>query len=720
MTGPMNGAEILTSYTLFRGVMPTTKTERADVPWSELVERIENAPTFPSKAECPLISMAEYGDALSANGCIRHAANVRRIFGWEADYDGGLVTPEEAAALFEAARIECTIYTTPSHTASLPRWRAVGPTSDPDLPEKRAEYVGRANRILGGILTRESFTLSQSFYIGRVEGAPYKTITVHGRPIDLATEFEPLYFAGNGSAGAPATDPTTDADLRTAFARGEDRYQAMLKLSSRWAARGMDRDDIAEALYALLEESPRGATNGDGVDLRSRVSGMAESAWRKFGETRAPAAPSPPDREQQERDKQAPRPEAPLSLIAFALEDILKPIRQETYLLPGMVPTDAYTLIAGALSSYKTMLLINLLVWRATGYDLLGLDTEGRGCDMGPCVLVSYEDTDWRIYARLQRILQHGHESVGQAHGRLAANEFLERAAKNLRRLPLTGKFGQSLVYRYEGAIHPNHAFLDNLLNAVRAYTEGDVLLGLDPLRLAIVGSQNDDDGADVVVHVLNMIAGELPGSGLAVCSHTTKAGAQEPAAGYTGAAYATSGSALYSQHARSNFLMTRLKSDEIRRLFDPADVSPADADRQVVAKLTHGRLSHGLETAELYVRMHASGVLAPVQPQGARTAVDTINRALPLVADAITRLVGTGIPVSAKVLEADTTLTAAIGGRDAARSAVRLLAEAGYVEFSGTTTDRRGALTDTGREYLARIAPLSRESPRESSENAK
>lgn len=393
-------------------------------------------------------------------------------------------------------------------------------------------------------------------------------------------------------------------------------------------------------------------------------------------------------------------PITPLALTAMTVDDILQPIRQETYLLPGMVPTHAYTLIAGALSSYKTTLLHNMLVWRATGYDLLGLDPDGRGCDPGPCVLASYEDTDWRIFARLQRVLQTGHDTIKRVHGRHAAGEFLERAAKHIRRIPLTGQIGMSLVYRREGAIVPNTEFIDALLASIRGFTSDGVLLGLDPLRLAIAGSQNDDDGADVVVHILNMIA-EQTNSGIAVCSHTTKAGATEPGAGYAGAAYATSGSALYSQHARSNFLMTRIKPDEIHKMFDPADVPPVDADRQCVAKLTHGRLSHGAEAGDLYFRMQ-DGVLVPVKPQGTRTAADTINRALPLVSDAIDRLVKDGTKVSATTLTMDSKLKEAFRAEREIRRVLSVLEGEGHIEFRGTTKDRDGRLTEKARMHLA------------------
>lgn len=278
---------VLITYTIFPDVTPQTKVERTDVEWGQLVENIRKAPTYLNKSACPLISLAEYGDRRTERGCLRHAANVLRVYGVEFDYDGEKMPIEEAAAILQGASIQSVLYTSPSHTPARPRWRALFPLSEPTMPEKRAEYVGRANRLLGGIASRESFTLSQSFYLGRVRGSEYVVVDTTGRNVDLASDLEPQYFVGATSDGESLRDATTDEQLRSAFIRGEDRYNAMLKLSSRWAARGMPQDDIEAALNELLNKIAN-AKNGDGIDLHSRVRPLAKSAVRKFGDTRAP------------------------------------------------------------------------------------------------------------------------------------------------------------------------------------------------------------------------------------------------------------------------------------------------------------------------------------------------------------------------------------------------------------------------------------------------
>jgi P4 family phage/plasmid primase-like protien len=271
------------SYTLFPDLGAKTKTDRQNVPWQDMVDIVRNAPTYLNKRNCPLVSLCQYGTVLSGKDSLRHAENVISAYGAELDYDGEIVQPTEAARTLQAADIEALIYTSPSHTPERPRFRILFPFSAGLPPERRADCLARANRVLGGIAARESFTLSQSYYIGRVGGTEYIVLETHGRTLDLVTNIEPLYFGGGTNEAASRFDTTTDEELRDEFARGENRYQAMLTLSMRWAARGMTADDIAAVLIALLGTN---AKNADGIDLRTRIEGIAGSAVRKFGETR--------------------------------------------------------------------------------------------------------------------------------------------------------------------------------------------------------------------------------------------------------------------------------------------------------------------------------------------------------------------------------------------------------------------------------------------------
>jgi len=314
-----------------------------------------------------------------------------------------------------------------------------------------------------------------------------------------------------------------------------------------------------------------------------------------------------------------------IELLALDRDRLLAPIPPERYMLPGLIPAEAYTLIAGALSTYKTTLLVSMIVWRATGFDPLDMSVEP--VKPGPAILVFYEDNDLRTEYRFARVIQECHRRILGVDGKKAAEAFVDLAVKNVRRVALTGQEGATLVHRLEGRVVRNEAVVEAILAEANAFAPRGVLLGIDPLRLAITGlSQNEDDGADVVVHTLNYMAGQLPDGGVVVTSHTNKAEAKEPGEGYESAAYATSGSALYSQHARSNFRIGRLSAKECADKFDSLQLSPEEARRQPVARLTHARLSHGPESGAMYMRMTNAGVLVPVQPRGERSVAEHIE----------------------------------------------------------------------------------------------
>ena len=397
--------DAIISYTIFADLFPKEKTERFDVPWSEFVGNVRNAATYIDKAHCPLISLCEYGDELSPSDkhpILRHADNVRRAFGCEFDYDGGQMGIDQAAELLSAANIRAVLYTSASHKSDRPRWRALLPFSEAALPEKRAEYVARANRILGGIASRESFALSQSFYIGRVAHAQYEVRETTGRCIDLAADIDPLYGSTHADNGTATRDETTDAQLRAAFDRGTDRYDAMMKLSARWASRGMPADDIESSLMAMLGTQ---SLNADGVDLRSRCKPLAESAVRKFGETRDKGkalltTPEPP------KDP-APTlpPRAPLEWMDLKGRE--PPARQ--WIVPHWIPASHLTLLAGRGGVGKTLLAQHLGAAIATGRDYLEPIAKRRVL-MWACE--DDHDELWRRQLLINRLLQLEPESL--------------------------------------------------------------------------------------------------------------------------------------------------------------------------------------------------------------------------------------------------------------------------------------------------------------------
>jgi hypothetical protein len=281
----------LISFTLFRQLDALDQDVYTDRSWPAFAAslvNVERLAPHPHKQALPLFSGCLFGWQRTEKGSLRHAANVLRVCAVEGDYDGGRVTLDEARALLDAAGIEALLYTTPSHRADAPRWRVIAPLSEPALPAQREVYVARLNRALHGVLARESFTLSQSFYVGRVQGAPYQAAHIVGyRCIDEAADIEPLLcqLGANGEQTALDLVALSDDELRALFVRAEHRHHAMLTLSGRWASAGRTFSDIHHELLQLLDSSPdRDSEHWQA--RRKEVPSIARSAIEKCSDVR--------------------------------------------------------------------------------------------------------------------------------------------------------------------------------------------------------------------------------------------------------------------------------------------------------------------------------------------------------------------------------------------------------------------------------------------------
>jgi hypothetical protein len=338
--------------------------------------------------------------------------------------------------------------------------------------------------------------------------------------------------------------------------------------------------------------------------------------------------------------------------------------------------------------------LCYLLLWKATGFDVLDLDPDGQGVTPGRAVMVSYEESQTRLDRKIRRVTQHCHARILATHGSAAAEEFLRAAALNLAGWSLHGKTGCGITRRDGRGVAPNEPFLEHLTRQLREWAPDGLTMGLDPLRLAVVGSQNDDDGADTAVHTLNRIACCLPSSGLIVVSHATKADAKAPPGGTAAAIYATAGSGLFSQHARSNFSLQRLDEAAIRSTFKAGEVTDAEATDGLVTQLTHGRDSHGTARRQVYLAMRA-GALERVRPtEGGTVRSDMLTQA-PHIFAALDRLHEQGLRGSGEALAKDPQLKVP---RAELRSVVTLLTENGFLEQTGKTKDRDLIVTEKGR----------------------
>jgi P4 family phage/plasmid primase-like protien len=240
--------------------------------------------TATSKELLPFFKLGKFGKAKSDNGCLRTNANLTTITGLEADYDAGKMTPQEARDKLANAGVAALVYTTPSHTPKKPRWRVFCPFSGPLPPAAREEHMANLNGVLGGVLAGESFTLSQTYYAGNVEGrAKVQTFLVDGRHIDKVKDLKPIYK--DGGKDKPARVASTGEKTGLPFAELKDAMMHVPNDDSN--AKADDREWWLGMLAALHHETDGGE---EGLELAHEWSALhpsydpeaTDAAWQSF------------------------------------------------------------------------------------------------------------------------------------------------------------------------------------------------------------------------------------------------------------------------------------------------------------------------------------------------------------------------------------------------------------------------------------------------------
>lgn len=271
------------------------------------------ATSAPTKAALPWLKLARFGDTRTASGSLRHNANVISITGIEGDYDGEILGADEAAGILFGASVASLIYSSPSHTPEKPRWRVLCPLAQDAPPEMRYELIGRLNHVLGGVLSTESFTLSQAYYYGFPPGAHPETYIVAGRPIDTVglptrypdrtrTESLILPAAVVGQSPDERTTAVLNAALGAFDVLSQSRHDTILATTSALApyvlSGHLTPDDVVQQISAACTASGRepnpGEVGGALSGALSVSSPYVPATGEEFDEL--PPLPGPPPR----------------------------------------------------------------------------------------------------------------------------------------------------------------------------------------------------------------------------------------------------------------------------------------------------------------------------------------------------------------------------------------------------------------------------------------
>ena len=241
-------------------------------------EYLQNAGPYESKAVCPWVKLAIFGNLRTPKNSLRHNGNVIAITGVEGDYDGEQVSMEQAVSMLEKAQVKAIVYSSPSYTAEKPRWRVVAPCSKEHHPSARTALLARVNGALGGILADESFTLSQSYYFGRVKGVEYRIMATYddleeGSFVDELDELDDIAISkvGKGHPNDSGDDIKRDYSL--------NMFDEMVRLLGRKLKTGDNRREMLKSYIA--------SRSGRGL-LRDELVAMIEGVITKYFDSADP------------------------------------------------------------------------------------------------------------------------------------------------------------------------------------------------------------------------------------------------------------------------------------------------------------------------------------------------------------------------------------------------------------------------------------------------
>jgi hypothetical protein len=248
--------------------------------------------TAPEKARLPLWKLATFGNGRTKQGSLRSDSNVIGVTGVEGDYDGEAVHIDEVVEKAEKIGLRALIYTSPSHTPRKPRWRIMCPASRVLAKEQRRILMGRLNGAYAGIFSRESWTLSQTYFFGSVGGSPnHRVEVVEGMPIDRLDELDEIWIGpaagtasnGGGEAASGSAAEETDAELVRCIVTGEGFHVELCALAARYIGRGIDGKTVAEILRGLMLAHPEAARDARWRDRYQSIGGLVKSALEKYG-----------------------------------------------------------------------------------------------------------------------------------------------------------------------------------------------------------------------------------------------------------------------------------------------------------------------------------------------------------------------------------------------------------------------------------------------------
>jgi hypothetical protein len=356
--------------------------------------------------------------------------------------------------------------------------------------------VARLNGVVGGILGPESFTLSQSYYLGHVTGKEFRHAVIEGDYIDGCDELDKgaigknsheTKFSGNGQGTWSGEYVKLGTHIRD-FMSGASMHPSAASIIGKMFHDGIDKDAILEFGGMMFENAGQPRYSGRGREW----SDLVEYVARKEEGKRAPPKDDLPPGE--------PLPGYTSGELETKMFDPLKMI------VPKYFP-EGVTLLAGKPKIGKSWLCID------TAYGVSRADVVlGEVCQRRDVVYFALEDNPRRMKARSEILL--GGE-VGWPKNLIFAHELptldrggIERLMKYTDRNPDLGLIIIDTFAKFRGGKRKEE---DSYTSDYRAMTAlGDFYreTGVSIMAVHHVRKQTADDPQDTISGTLGLPAG--------------------------------------------------------------------------------------------------------------------------------------------------------------------------------------------------------------------
>lgn len=348
--------------TFFKNFAASEKTEKT-LSLRTLADRIRTT-TAPTKAALPWLKLARFGEARTLNKSLRHDDNVLGIVGLEGDHDTSEMTIDAAIEALTKQGVAAMVYASPSHSPAAPRWRVLCPLSREMPPDQHARLIGRLNGLLGGDLSRESFTLSQGYYFGSVNNNPdHRVELIDGTTIDQHDDLDEIWTGkpGTKEAGStgttPKSGPIDEAEMIRQITAGESYHEPMMALAGSWATAGIGYVDVDKRLRDMMEAVPLEKRDARHI---ARVEDIQNCLLYVFGKRFKEKSESTA-----EQKKEKPQP-----ITASALLSMQIPPRK--LLLAPYIPEAGSAMIYAPRGIGKTWVSLSIAYAVAAGCSVLG------------------------------------------------------------------------------------------------------------------------------------------------------------------------------------------------------------------------------------------------------------------------------------------------------------------------------------------------------------